>query len=131
MLEVRDDRFPLVIMEIRDAFTMDDADAVFGYMAEQIQKERKFAIAIRVDGVGVPSTSTLKHAAQWIAENRTGVSAFNVCIGIHLESAALRGALRFLNTLSAPASPQESFPTWEETEAWTTEQLEAAGLGAG
>ena len=130
VVELLAHRFPLVLIEVSDQFTLDDLDELFGHVEGYIDKRVRFAMAVRVLNMNMPDVGTLKHAAAWVRENKDGMAAYCLGTSILLESAALRGALRFVNALIPPPSPQACFGTWEATETWALDRLEKASLRA-
>jgi hypothetical protein len=74
----------------------------------------------------MPSVTLLKHVAAWHKRMADPLRLYCVGAGVVIGSAAVRGALGFVNKLSSPPYPQQLFATTEEAEAWCKQQLDAA-----
>ena len=129
MLTIDESRFPLVVIESRDAVTDADVDDFLAYLDQQIAEQRHFGVAFQtLTKLSVPKIALIKRIAAWNKENGDDLARVNVCVGMNLSSAALRGSFRFLNSLSRSSIPQETFSTWDETVAWVLENLRKEGL---
>lgn len=128
MLEVDRSGFPLIRATFRGAINREDVDRLLDPLNELMDEGRKFALILRAEDAPVPEMGVLKHLAQWLRTRRDDMRRYGACIGLHLDSAALRGALKFINTMVTPPNPQAAFATIEETEAWVEARMREAGL---
>ena len=126
MIDVDESRFPLVVVESRGTITEEDVDRLFDCFEQHIKAERRFGLAFRPVGVAVPSIAVIKRIATWNDNHGDSMARFTVCMGMHLSSAALRGALRFLHAMTGSSVLQATFSTWAETEAWVLDHLREA-----
>lgn len=109
--------------------TQEDVDRLVAYFEQVFAGDGRIAFAVRLSGLHVPSASVLKSISGFSARSRSEMATHMVCVSLCIQSAALRGALKFVNAMSQSPIPQMSFATWEETEAWAIARLEEARLG--
>lgn len=93
-----------------------------------MDRGERFGFAVRVVDMHLPPVAVLKKVGAWLRDLDAGLRAHLVCSGIMLESAALRGGLRFVHAISPSPAAFKTFATFEETEAWVVAQLQAQGL---
>lgn len=128
MFSSDDSRAPLIIQEFRGALSMDDVRAFEDDWAARFAAGERTGAVVRAVNVPMPSIATLKQLAAWVDQNRARLQTHSVGFGMCIDSAVVRGAVRFINTLTPPPIPQAVFATRPEAIAWTLARLEQAGL---
>lgn len=121
-------RFPLVVADLRDELTNEDAALIEHRLGTWFAEGNRFGLACKAVEVGLPDVALLKRLAGWIRANQEGYRAALVCSCLMVPSPMFRGVIAFVNGIVPPPSPQRVFATWPETEAWTIEQMRAEGL---
>jgi hypothetical protein len=127
MLEIDDTRSPLIFLEFRGQLTMADVEAYEDYWAKKFAAGGMTGSVVRAIDVPMPAVAVLKRLAMWVEDNKVVLPQRSIGTAMCLESAVLRGAVRFINTLAPSPAPQAVFSTWDEAVAWTSERLVAVG----
>lgn len=123
-----DSRAPLIIQEFRGALSLDDVRLFADFWAARFANGERTGAVVGAKDVPMPSLATLKQLAAWVDDNRSQLQACSVGFGMCIDSAVVRGAVRFINTLTPPPIPQAVFATQAEAIAWVTERLEQEGV---
>lgn len=130
MLTVDTERLPLLVLAFEGELAADDVDRYEDALRERLSAPQPFAMVITAKDVPMPPVALLQRFAGWMRGHHDAMAAHCVAVGMHLDSAVLRGAVKFINKIVSPPSPQGIFATLEETEAWTRGQLLNQGLEA-
>ena len=128
MLEVDDSRFPLVVMTNRDEFTADDALKYEDTLDALYARDERFALVFLSVGVKMPEARILRRLSVWMRERRRERRTLEVATAVYLSSTFIRGALRFINQLAPPPSPQEVFDSQEAAMSWAQEMLASESM---
>ncbi len=128
MIRIDVERSPLLFVEFRGALTNADADAYLELIGTRISMRERFGLVLHAVDVPVPNLATIKRISDWMRTHNDEVMRCHACLALQLESAALRGVLKFFNTIVAPACPQAVFSDAVAAEAWVRAQLAREGL---
>jgi hypothetical protein len=131
VLVTRTERFPLVEFEFRDCFDVAEIDSYTQVMDGFFAGKQRFACIVLADDLPMPSVAALKHMGAWVKEHGAPMVAYNLGTALVLESAVLRGALRFVNSIAPAPSPQAVVSRYAEAEAWAIARLRADGQKPG
>jgi hypothetical protein len=131
VLVTRTERFPLVEFEFRDNFDVAEIDSYAAVMDGYFAGKQRFVCIVLADNLPMPSVTALKHMSAWVKRSDVSLAAYNLGTALVLDSAVLRGAVRFVNSLAPPASPQTVVSRYAEAEAWAIAQLHADGQQPG
>lgn len=127
VLEFDMDRFPLVVLDLTQAFTNYDFKILEHTMQPVIEGDRPFGVALRTGGLPMPELALLKRLSAWTKRNRELVSRHAVGTALCLQSPLMRGALTFVNRVSPPPTPRKVFTDWEAAQVWVVARLAEAG----
>jgi hypothetical protein len=125
MMTVDESQFPVVYVRFDGTPTEDDVEGYIALLQRHFSAEHRFAILLETASMGVPAVRLVKRIAVWLKENDDAFGRHVVCLGFVTSSAAMRGAIRFVNSLAPPASPQQAFGDLESARNWIGEQLAA------
>lgn len=128
MIQIRDERFPLVELEVREQFGAEDCMRFKDTLDRFFTEERRFGLAAHVVDLSMPEVAVLKEVSSWMSARESCFRTYMVAFGMTMTSAVVRGALAFVHRLAPPPYAQKVFTVREETEAWVMGRLRDAGL---
>ena len=90
--------------------------------------KRVVAYLMHTVDLGVPPVRVLKGFANWGQANQDLCQQYIAGLGMWFQSASIRGAMKFINSLVPPPAPQLVSKDYFETLTWLEGRLQERGL---
>ena len=122
-LQIRQDRFPLVVVEFLAPFSDTDCVAFGDAMRALLARKTKHAIVFQPGGL---FTLNVQQRAMMVAlskETAAKSAQYVVCACVVITNPLARGVVTAINWVSPPTFEQKFLATVEEAEAWAIRRL--------
>jgi hypothetical protein len=122
-LDIDESRFPLIVIELHDRVTDEDAQAFMDGGVRWIGQRRPYGLVLIPRSLSLPRIEQLKPLIKWMNEHAEGLDTYHRVIAIVTDSAMLRGALKAIFKLRQLYA--EQFVTKDRDEAieWAAQRL--------
>ena len=127
MIEVFEERFPLLIIGFSGSFGLDEVAGFERAVGARLAAKERFGMAVHCSQMPMPNVNVVRRLGDW-TKAQSESAQFMVGSALYLPSPLLRGAIGFLNKLAPPPAPQQMCSSWEETLGWVLERLALAGI---
>jgi hypothetical protein len=126
LIEIDDSEFPLLVVVFKDSFGPEEWHELTARQERYYAEGLKFAMVVDTISLSLPDLALLKEIGAWVQANESNMRTYIVGTALHIPSAVVRGALKFVNQISPPPSPQVTAKSLSEAKAWARERLKEA-----
>ena len=126
MVEIDESTFPLIEVQFTDEFGPEEWTAFTAMQERYFAEGKKIGVVVIADKLGLPELSLLKEVSAWVKANEDNMRSYVIGTSLHIPSAVVRGALKFVNSLAPPPSPQHVAKDLSEARRWVRDRLRRA-----